>query len=231
MIVLGIDTATNGLGVALAGPDGTISETTTDIARQHSQGLLPTVEWLLQHSNLTLDDLDAVAVTVGPGSFTAVRIGVNTAKGLCMALDLPLVGFSALEAASGRIPCADRPVAVWFDAKRSEVYSGLYDTSGGHPVSLLDDEVGSPADMLERYVSKTPNGSIFVGDGVDVYRSVIEERMGSTAQFAPAWLPAASAAVVAYLGRIHALAGDTISADDAAPVYLRRPQAVVQRTS
>ncbi len=221
MIVLGIDTATPGLGVALAGPDGLLVELSANVGLRHAQGLLPAVERALADAELGVEHVEAVAVTIGPGSFTSVRIGLNTAKGLCMAREIPLIGISTLAAAAGRIPFADFPVVPWLDAKRREVYAGVYDTSTGFPKSIESDSVIAPAEWLDRH----DGPAVFLGDGAQVYRDVIIERLGNAARFAPDWIPAASAGVVAVLGRQMALAGETIDVDAAAPVYLRRPDA------
>jgi len=227
MVVLGIDTATPGLGVALANDEGLIAEATVQIGLRHAQGLLPTVEWLLATSGLSVDDLGAVAVTIGPGSFTAVRIGLNTAKGLCMGRNLPLVGISTLAAMAARFPCCSLPVVPWLDAKRREVYAGRYDTSGPYPIAREADTVASPAQWLQDH----PEPALFVGDGATVYGHLIRERLGEAAYIAPAWTPLASAAAVAVWGRERALRGETMNPDDAAPVYIRRPQAIMDRAA
>lgn len=227
MIVLGIDTATPGLGVALAGPDGLIAEATVQIGLRHAQGLLPAVEWLLRTAERTTDDVDAVAVTIGPGSFTAVRIGLNTAKGICMGRGIPLVGIPTLAALAARCPASALPVVPWLDAKRHEVYAGCYDTTGPRPVAAEPDAVIAPGDWLDAH----PSPALFLGDGASCYAGLIRERLGDQAAFAPDWVPLASGGVVATWGREFALAGKTIAPDDAAPLYLRRPQAVEIRTA
>jgi len=222
MIVLGIDTATPGLGVALAGPDGLIAETTVQVGLRHSQGLLPTVDWMLRTAGLGVGDLGAVAVTIGPGSFTAVRIGLNTAKGICMGRGIPLVGISTLAAAAGRFPCAPWPVVPWLDAKKREVYAGCYDTAGRRPIAIEPDAVVAP----EEWLAAHPGPALFLGDGAAIYRELIIGRVGERAHFAPEWTPMASSAIVAIWGRERALAGDVLDPDSAAPAYLRRPQAL-----
>ena len=226
MIVLGIDTATPGLGVALAGPEGLIAEAMVGTGLRHAQGLLPAVEWLLGTSEMSVQDLGAVAVTLGPGSFTAVRIGLNTAKGLCMGRNLPLVGISSLAAAAARHPQCAWPVVPWFDAKRKEVYAGRYDTSGPYPRALEPDDVIAPDLWLARH----PGPALFVGDGAVLYRDLITSRLGDKAHLTPAWEPLASAGVVAVWGRERAIRGEVLDPDQAAPVYLRRPQALLTQS-
>jgi tRNA threonylcarbamoyladenosine biosynthesis protein TsaB len=222
MIVVGIDTATPALGVGLAGETGLIAETTLNLGLRHAQGLLPTLESLLKTADLTVGDLGAVAVTIGPGSFTAVRIGLNTAKGLCLANGLPLVGISTLAAMAARFPSCSLPVAPWLDAKRGEVYAGRYDVSGARPVALEPDAAVPPVQWLELH----PGPALFVGDGAALYGDLIRERLGQTARFAPPWTPLASGGIVAVWGRERALAGQHVEPDSAAPAYLRRPQAL-----
>ena len=226
VIVLGIDSATPGLGVALAGPDGLLAEMTLQVGLRHSQGLLPTVESLLDRAESTVADLGAVAVTIGPGSFTAVRIGLNTAKGLCMGLGLPLVGLSTLAVSAARftglLGDTPMPVAPWLDAKRREVYAGYYDIAGPRPRPLEPDSVVAP----ESWLADHPGPALFVGDGARAYRREIVERLGSRARFAPACTLDAAAGVVACWGRERALRGETLDPTHAAPLYVRRPQAL-----
>ncbi|OQB40978.1 MAG: tRNA threonylcarbamoyladenosine biosynthesis protein TsaB [Candidatus Latescibacteria bacterium ADurb.Bin168] len=223
MTVLGIDTATPGLGVALAGPDGLIAETTIHIGLQHSQTLLPAVEWLLETVGSNTREIDGVAVTIGPGSFTAVRIGLATAKGICVAGGIPLACVSTLAASAARHAWLSFPVVPMLDAKRREVYVGLYDVSTGEPVAVEPDTVVSPHDWLENHTRE----ALFCGDGALAYRDLITEKLGAKAHFAPPWVPLASAGVVAVLGRQKMLRGEIVEPDAATPVYLRRPQAVL----
>ncbi len=223
MTVLGIDSATPGLGVALAGPEGLIAETTIHVGLQHSQTLLPAAEWLLETVGAGTRDIEGVAVTIGPGSFTAVRIGLATAKGICMASGIPLACVSTLAASAARHAWVSLPVVPMLDAKRREVYVGLYDVSTGEPVAVEPDTVVSPQDWLEGHKGE----ALFCGDGALAYRDLITEKLGAKAHFTPSWLPLASAGVVAVLGRQKILKGETIQPDAATPVYLRRPQAVL----
>ncbi len=228
MLVLGIDTASTGLGVAIAGPDGLIAETTLQTGLRHSSNLLPIVDRTLTTAGYTIGDVEAVAVTMGPGSFTAVRIGLNTAKGICLGRDLPLVGLSTLAAMAARFPSPGgeaMPVIPWLDARRREVYAGYYDTSGSHPRAIEPDVATSPTEWLDGH----PGPGLFVGDGAVAYRQQITDRLGAEAVVAPLWAACTSAAACSVWGRELALDGVTTDPDEVAPMYLRRPQAFDSR--
>jgi tRNA threonylcarbamoyladenosine biosynthesis protein TsaB len=224
-LTLGLDAATSDLGIAIVGSDGLVCELTLQGRLMHSEGLLPSLDDLLTRTHHTVEDIGGVAVTLGPGSFTSVRIGLATAKGICLGRDIPLAGISALRAASARFPFSSHPVATWFDARREEVYAGLYDTSTGTPVSIEDDAVVDARAWLESHTGQY----VFAGDGASAYSEIIREIKGDEVLIAPNWVPGPCAGAVAAIGRKMIERGETIPVDDVAPVYLRRPEAVRKR--
>ena len=230
MLTLGIDCAGKGLGVALADETGVIAEQIIQAGLRHSESLVPTIDHLVNTVGTHMEAVDGIAVTEGPGSFTSVRIGLNTVKGLCMARDIPLTTLSTLAAAAARFPCSTMPVVVWLDARRNEVYSGVYDTSdmiqpGNWPVAVKPDEVIDPAEWLRLHNEPV----LFTGDGSVVYGNLIREYTADGASIAPSWGNLPAPGVVAVWGRDKILAGDVVSVEAAAPVYLRHSQAAEQK--
>ena len=152
LYTLGINAASEGFGVALAGPDGLLAETVMKSGMQHSERLLPEIQHLMASSGLAVDALGAIAVTIGPGSFTSIRIGLSTAKGLCLALGIPLVPVSSLLATAAQLPFAEYPVVTWLDAKRRQIYAATFDTSQGtlEPRQLGAETVAEPREWLDR---------------------------------------------------------------------------------
>jgi tRNA threonylcarbamoyl adenosine modification protein YeaZ len=168
VLFLGIDTATSGASLALARADGVIREDRLTGRGAHARDLLVRLESLFAATDGTIGDLRGIGVTEGPGSFTGVRVGMATAKGLAYALDVPLVGLSTLEAlaraarrAAGALPAG---VAAVLDAGRGEVYAARFRIAGEDPDRLEEDRAWRPADLL----AALPAGMPLVGDGARV---------------------------------------------------------------
>ena len=242
MRVLGIESSSLVASVALVTDDIMTAENTVDFKKTHSQTLLPMLDEIVKLLDLDLDTIDAIAVAGGPGSFTGLRIGAATAKGLGLALKKPLVHVPTVDAMAYNMWGASGLVCPIMDAKRSQVYTGLYHVE--HGLEVLMEQC--PMDMrdLARLLNGRGERVIFLGDGVPVYRSIIEEEMQVSYGFAPAQMNRQRASCVAVLG-MTALAeagssgcgtgaGDycgarLVGAADFAPDYLRKPQAERQR--
>ena len=233
MKILGIDTSGMPASVAVVSgdfPDGHLmAEYTVNFKKTHSQTLLPMLDEVCRMIELDLDSIDAVAVAAGPGSFTGLRIGSATAKGLGLALEKPLVSVPTVDALAYNLCGTDAAVCPLMDARRGQVYTGFYEFEGTRmkvlepqKVCLLED-VASGICALDR---KT----IFLGDGVPVYYDKIRSLMeGKDYSFAPAHLNRQRAGAVAALAFTYAEDGLMESADEHAPVYLRLPQAERER--
>jgi tRNA threonylcarbamoyladenosine biosynthesis protein TsaB len=226
--VLGIETATPWGGAALVEADGRLHAHLWSHARTgYSRRLMPTVDLLLREARIAPTGLGAVAVSHGPGSFTGVRIGLVTARTLSMELGLPLFTFSTLEALALRWPIVGEPVAVMLDARRNEVYCGVFRRRPGDRIEVLRPEsVEPPADFI-RALEGIEAGTLWLsGDAVDKTRALWEPSLGSRARpVTPPWgLPAAD--TVAKMGaralRTGAPAADPLKA---LPVYLRASDA------
>ncbi|MCD8168222.1 MAG: tRNA (adenosine(37)-N6)-threonylcarbamoyltransferase complex dimerization subunit type 1 TsaB [Clostridiales bacterium] len=198
MRVLGIESSSLVASVALVTDDIMTAEYTVDFKKTHSQTLLPMLDEIVKLLELDLDTIDAIAVAGGPGSFTGLRIGAATAKGLGLALKKPLVHVPTVDAMAYNMWGTSGLVCPIMDAKRSQVYTGLYHVADGLKVLMEQ----CPMDMRElaRLLNERGERVIFLGDGVPVYRSIIEEEMQVSYGFAPAQMNRQRASCVAVLG-------------------------------
>lgn len=184
MIWLGIDTANTPLSVALVEDGRIICEQTSTFSRTHSIQAMPAIERLLNEAHLRPTDLEAIAVSEGPGSYTGVRIGVTLAKTLAWTLQIPLVGVSSLEVlAANAIPFAG-VICPIFDARRGNVYCGLYKTEGERLQALRED-CHSSLDQLLTDVAELNQPVLFIGTDVNLHKTSISRMLGDQAVYAP----------------------------------------------
>ena len=220
---LGIETSTAVCSVALACDARVVVEYTLELGSHHSERLQPMVEMALREAGLSVGDLDGIAVAAGPGSFTGLRIGMGLAKGLCRGANLEFVCVSTLAAMAFGVGVEGVPVCPMLDARRGDVYAGVYDLVAGDPISRMPDR----ADAVSNWVTNLPRPVTVVGDGAQVYRDVIVDALGRDAYFATLGRPTAGA--VALLGLARCERGEVDDAETAEPFYLRRTQAELVR--
>jgi tRNA threonylcarbamoyladenosine biosynthesis protein TsaB len=180
MKLLTIDTSTSSCSVALSIDDRLAATYLQDMERTLTSRLMASIDLILRGAGLAVTDLDAFGVALGPGSFTGVRVGVATVKGLALASGKPVVGFSSLAMLAMNIPLSSMPVCPMFDARKKEVYVGLYDCAG-FPSPLISDRVVAPTEFLTAI--KVP--TIFVGEGALRYRELITGTLGDKAIYPP----------------------------------------------
>ena len=230
MRILAIESSGKTAGTAFY-EDGTlISESYINSKLTHSKTLLPMVESMLKCLGLSVKDMDAVAVSAGPGSFTGLRIGAATAKGLSLAYDLPVVPVSSLMALARNMIFADALICPVMDARRGEVYGACYEVSmeSGELFPRISDvamEIGEFLSKVKALIGETGKKAVFLGDGVPVHKELIEERLAQSALFAPDELLLQRAGSVAILGAALFAKGETVSSDDFVPRYCRIPLA------
>lgn len=224
MKILTIDTSSNCSSVSLSDGSTLLGECLLGEDRSNSGRLLDSIAGLLKAAGLTPDGLDAFAVSVGPGSFTGVRVGIATVKGLALATGKPVVGFSSLAMLAMNLPYSSEPVAPMFDARKAEVYAALY-RCGSLPETMLPDAVISP----EEFLSGIKHPTIFIGDGAVRYRELICSQLGELAIFPPwhANLPRACAGAV--IAREAALEGRFTPLALLNPTYLRASEAEIAK--
>lgn len=225
MLVLAIDTATRSCGVALVEGDSLLGEYVEGAHLSHSSRLMPMVHTLLSVSGRDKRELDGLAVTIGPGSYTGLRIGLATAKVMAAVLGIPVAAVNTLEALAFSAGIPDYPVCPMIDARRGRVYTGLYDcAASGTDLDMvrLPRPVRPPtvADV-RAWLNSLPAGRIlFIGDGALAYRGNICSLMPGRGVIVPAGLSMARPAAVALLGAVRLRQGDVVAPQSLAPLYL-----------
>ena len=228
MRILGLDSSGLVAGVAIIEDDRLLAEYTTDYKKTHSQTLLPMLDELRKMIDLDLNTVDAIAIAAGPGSYTGLRIGSATAKGLGFALQKPLVEVPTLEGLAWNLWGTDCLVCPIMDARRNQVYTGVYSyVAVGEGFQLKTLAEGAAMDVEELIAKLNTMGRkvIFLGDGVPVYGQVLREKLKVEYGFAPAGCNRQRAANVAALGAVYYAQGKTVTAAEHAPEYLRKSQA------
>jgi len=227
MRILAIETATMLGGLALLDSDeGLIAERRLNIKSTHSERLMPELQAMLALAGLKAGDLDAVAVSIGPGGFTGLRVGLSAAKGLCFSAGLSLVPVPTLHAMAHCLPYMSIPVCPMLDARRSEVYAGLFNTSGGSPEALINPQALRAQDFATGLTGH--DEVIFLGQGALVYRDAIEAAFEGKALYPQPHLMVPSPASVASLGLAILKAGGLPDPISMAPAYLRRSEAEIK---
>jgi tRNA threonylcarbamoyladenosine biosynthesis protein TsaB len=216
MRILALETSTLAGSAALLDGRRIVGESRLDIALTHSERLMAMIDRLLQDCGWPVTDLEALAVSMGPGSFTGLRVGVATAKGLALALDLPVAPVATLDALASNLPFADAPVCPLLDARKGEVYLALYRWSEDRMERCSDYLALSPRAAAARLTVPT----IVLGDGVAACLPFVSG-LGSGLRIAPASHSTPSAAVVGQLGHAMLESGQAVTADALAPLYLR----------
>ncbi len=222
-LILALETATSLLSVALLRGEELIEECRAATGPA-AETLLPCIDRLLSKAGFDQGEIDAFAVSIGPGSFTGLRVGTATAKGLAFGTDRPIAAVSTLRALAERAVPSRATLVPMLDARRGEVYAAAYaGGAGGEPV--LAEGVYTPAELCGKL--KAP--LLLVGDGVAVAGAVLREQLGAVE-----WLESPegdpSAGCVGKLGARILARGDARSAADLVPSYLRRAEAEVKRT-
>ena len=234
MRILALDSS--GLVASVAVVDGsgleaqTIAEYTVNYKKTHSQTLLPMLDEVARMTELDLDSIDAIAVAAGPGSFTGLRIGSATAKGLGLALDKPLFHIPTLEGLAYNLCGTDHIVCPIMDARRGQVYTGIYEFDNDRLI-VLEDQMAVGIEELGQRLHSYDRKVVFLGDGVPVFKEALMEQImaGREIAFAPAHLNRQRAAAVGALAIRYYREGKMETAAEHQPDYLRVSQAERER--
>ncbi len=224
MKILALDSSGLVASIAVVEDDTLLGEYTVNYKKTHSQTLLPMLDEVARMIELDLDTVDAIAVAAGPGSYTGLRIGSATAKGLGFAMDKPLIHVPTVDALACNLwGCADL-VCPLMDARREQVYTGLYNMADHEPEILISQRAVPIGEMLA-LVNGCREPVVFLGDGVPVFADYLEQHCEVPYSFAPAHMNRQRAASVAWLGLLLAREGRLESAAEHNPDYLRMSQA------
>ncbi len=223
MRILALETAAKAVSAAVTEDGKVLSSAFQDTGLTHSRTLMPLVELLLCNTDMTAADLDVIAVSAGPGSFTGVRIGVSAAKGLAWAADKPCTAVSTLAALARNVAFMDGLVVCAMDARRQQVYNALFEAKDGALTRLTEDRAIALADLAEE-LRGDPRPKTVLGDGGRMSYDFLTAA-GISCRLAPAHLVKENAVSVALEAEELAKNGVLVSAQELAPVYLRPPQA------
>ncbi len=223
MLVLAIDTTSNTAAAAVVKDGIVLGERILNFKKTHSQKIMPMISELLDELELKAADIDVFAAANGPGSFTGLRIGVATIKALAHAVDKPVVGISTLAGLAYNLPYCEHIIVPIMDARRNRVYTASY----------IWDEDGfkelSPAEVIsiEECAASCGNflDTVFVGDGVPVYKEYLKEQLGENAHFVPGSALMQRAASIAILAEEKAKKGETMHYTQLVPFYINKSQA------
>lgn len=233
MKLIALDSSGLVASVAILEDDILRAEYTVNYKKTHSQTLLPMLDEISKMVQLDVKDLDFIAVAAGPGSFTGLRIGSATAKGLGLALDIPIVEVPTLAGLAFNLFDAKGLVCPIMDARRKQVYNGIYRYEDHHLVTVTDQRPIAVSDLAEELNGMDPSlaqdGIIFLGDGVPVYRDLLDSLLKIPHIYAPASVNKQRAASVGSLAEQYYQEGRAIPADQHVPIYLRKSQAERER--
>lgn len=228
MRVLGIDSSSLVASVAVVEDDNLLGEYTINYKKTHSQTLLPMIDEVAKMIELDLNSIDVIAVSAGPGSFTGLRIGSATAKGLGLALKKDIIPVPTVDALAYNMWGTEMQVCPLMDARRQQAYTGLYEFSNGELVVIEKQDIIEIPQIVER-INKSGRSTVFVGDGIATFRAYIEEFCKVPYCFAPANSNKNRASSVACLGAFLYKKGIVESAVEHKPDYLKPSQAERER--
>lgn len=219
MNILALDTSSTSGSIAIA-ISGKISYLSyLDIAVTHSQRLMPQIDLALNQSKIKVSDLDLIVLGNGPGSFTGIRIGLATAKGICLGLKIPLIAYNTLDILRFNEPFSSYPVAAFIDARMGEIYGSLYDTAGNY---LIEPCNAKPEDFLEKVTEPT----LFIGDGALKYKDLIlAQNQENKIALLHQHLPLASTIIAMTLHKDNIPEYNFEFISELEPYYLRKSQA------
>lgn len=228
MKVLGLDSSGIVASVAIVEDDVLLAEYTVNYKKTHSQTLLPMLDEIVKMTELDLNTIDVIAVAAGPGSFTGLRIGSATAKGLGLALGKPLAAVPTVEALAYNLYDTRGLICPIMDARRNQVYTGVY-RFRDHILETVEKQMAISIEELLETLNTMEEPVTFLGDGVPVFQNKIAEKLKVPYSFAPAHVNKQRAAAVAALGMIYYREGNIQTAAEHAPDYLRVSQAERER--
>lgn len=228
MLILGIDTATPQVSVAVGGHEGVLASTQSARARQHAELLTPAIEFTRRQARIELAELGVIAVDLGPGLFTGLRVGVSAAKAMAHALRLPMIGVPSLDLLAFPVRFTPRLIAAVIDARRGELFYAFYRQVPGGIQRLSDHAVGTPDDLASEIIA-SGDDCLLVGDGALRYREAFD---GLTkVELVDEGLAHPSASSLVQLAHARALREDWVQPWDLAPLYLRKPDAEINWTT
>ena len=224
MKILALDSSGLVASVAIIEDSKLIAEYTINYKKTHSQTLLPMMDEIVRMTETDLNSLDAIVVAKGPGSFTGLRIGAATAKGLGLALKKPIIGIPTVEGLAMNLYGTDALICPLMDARRNQVYTGIYKFLDGK-LQVVKEQVPVGIEEIVDALNLIGKEVVFLGDGVPVYKEVIEEKIEVPYCFAPAHVNKQRASAIAVRAIDYWENNQFVDANEFEPEYLRLSQA------
>jgi tRNA threonylcarbamoyladenosine biosynthesis protein TsaB len=226
MKILAIETSTLLGGIAiLDGESGLIAEMRLNVKSAYSERLMTETDHILKQAGVGISDIDAFAISIGPGSFTGLRIGLGTVKGFSYATGKPIVTVPTLEALAWHFTYSRYPVCTMLDARKKEVYASLFRWEGEGFTALMDSAAMRVTGLLGNGRFSSGEKIIFTGEGSLLYKKDIISMIGERALFASPEKTVPSPAIIASIGMQKALMGDFSDPVSLVPLYIRRSEA------
>jgi len=217
MKVLGIETSSILCGVAIVDEGEPVVEYRLNIRNVHSEKLVSVIERVSLDSQVGFDQLGGIAISIGPGSFTGLRIGLSVAKGLAFSLDLPLAAVPTLEALASQLPQTPYLICPLLRARKDELYVAFYKNTTGRLERVRDHKILT----LPQFIAEVDTETILVGEGADIYKATLTKKLKGKAIFAPKTCSLPSALSVAQLGWERLKRGEIANLETLEPLYLR----------
>ncbi len=228
MLIIGIDTATAQVSVAIGGHEGVLALTQSLRGKQHAEVLTPAIQFTCRQARIELSEISVVAVDLGPGLFTGLRVGVASAKAMAHALNVPMIGVSSLDLLAFPVRFTSRLIVATIDARRGELFYAFYRQVPGGVQRISPHQVGSPDDLASEILA-TGEECLMVGDGAQRYREVFEGLKKIEIVEEGFAHPSASSLVM--LAHAQALREQWVKPWDLQPLYLRKPDAEINWTT
>ncbi len=224
MLILGISTSTAQVSCAIGGHEGILGSVGSTRGRRHAETLTPAIEFLCRQTRVDLSEIGAIAVDLGPGMFTGLRVGIASAKALAHARRLPMIGVASLDLLAFPLRHSNRRIVCAIDAGRGELFHASYRQSPGGVQRLTSPEVATPDDLASDLLA-TNEELLLVGDGALRYRDVLD--VGTRVELADPGMAYPQAASLVQLAHARALREEFVSPAELTPLYLRKPDAEI----
>ena len=224
MIILGIDTATPQVGCAIGGHEGVLASIHSSRGKRHAETLTPAIDFLCRQARIELREISAVAVDLGPGLFTGLRVGIAAAKAMAHALRVPMIGVPSLDLLAFPVRFTPRLIVTVIDARRGELFYAFYRQVPGGVTRVSEHQVGSPDDLASELLALGEE-CLLVGDGAIRYAEIFEGM--KRIEFAGEGLAYPLASSLVLLAHAKALQEEFVMPWDLEPLYLRKPDAEI----
>ena len=224
MLVLGIESATHQVGAAIGGHEGVLAAAQTARGRRHAELLTPTVDFVRRSARVELDEISCIAVDIGPGLFTGLRVGIAAAKAMAQALRIPMIGIPSLDLVAFPVRHTSRLIVTAIDAKRGELFYAMYRQVPGGVQRVSEPAVGSPDDLASELLTARDE-ILLVGDGALRYHEAFDGL--KRVELADSGFSHPSATSLVQLAHAQALREQFVAPWELTPLYLRKPDAEI----